>query len=132
MVFFYTQTYMNERVGQSIAFDLRNDLFAKIQRLSFSYHDKNQTGQLMVRATDDVEKVRLFLAQGLLMAVQAVVLLVAAIIILFFTNASLAIVVVPLLPIVMIVFILFGRFVQPLFTEVQIRSHGSTPSCRKI
>lgn len=120
-VFSYTQTYMNERVGQSIAFDLRNDLFAKIQRLSFSYHDKNQTGQLMVRATDDVEKVRLFLAQGLLMAVQAVVLLVAAIIILFFTNASLAMVVVPLLPIVMIVFILFGRFVQPLFTEVQVR-----------
>lgn len=120
-VFSYTQTYMNERVGQSIAFDLRNDLFSKIQRLSFSYHDKNQTGQLMVRATDDVEKVRLFLAQGLLMAVQAVVLLVSAILILFLTNVRLTLVVMPLLPLVMLIFVLFGGMVQPLFTEVQIR-----------
>ncbi len=47
-----------------MANDLRNDLFAKIQRLSFSYHDRNQTGQLMIRATDDVEKVRLIIGQG--------------------------------------------------------------------
>ena len=65
-LFAYAQTYMSERVSQSVAFDFRNDLFAKIQRLSFSYHDQNQTGQLMVRATDDVEKVRMFIGQGLL------------------------------------------------------------------
>jgi len=65
-VFAFLQAYWAERNSQSIAFDLRNDLFAKIQRLSFSYHDRNQTGQLMVRATDDVEKVRLFIGQGLL------------------------------------------------------------------
>jgi len=39
--FAYAQTYMSERVSQSVAFDFRNDLFAKIQRLSFSYHDRN-------------------------------------------------------------------------------------------
>lgn len=120
-LFSYIQTYMNERVGQSIAFDMRNDLFAKIQRLSFSYHDKNQTGQLMVRATDDVEKVRLFLAQGLLMAVQAVVLLVSAIVILFFTNVQLTLVVLPILPIVFILFMVLGKLMQPLFTGVQVR-----------
>ena len=58
-------------LSQSVAFDFRNDLYAKIQRLSFSYHDRNQTGQLMIRATDDVEKVRLFIGQGLLLAVQS-------------------------------------------------------------
>jgi ATP-binding cassette subfamily B protein len=120
-LFSYIQTYMNERVGQSIAFDMRNDLFAKIQRLSFSYHDKNQTGQLMVRATDDVEKVRLFLAQGLLMAVQAVVLLVSAIVILFFTNAKLTLVVLPILPLVFVLMMLLGRQMQPIFTVVQTR-----------
>jgi len=46
-----------------VAFDLRNDCFPG-QKLSFSYHDRNQTGQLMVRATDDVEKVRLSLARA--------------------------------------------------------------------
>ena len=65
-LFAFMQSFSAEKMSQGIAFDLRNDLFAKIQRLSFSYHDRNRTGQLMVRATDDVEKLRLFLGQGLL------------------------------------------------------------------
>ena len=91
-LFAFLQAYWAERNSQSVAFDMRNDLFAKIQRLSFSYHDRNQTGQLMVRATDDVEKVRLFIGQGLLQLVGAVVLLVGTLIILFTTNARLALV----------------------------------------
>jgi len=120
-LFAYAQTYMSERVSQSVAFDFRNDLFAKIQRLSFSYHDKNQTGQLMVRATDDVEKVRLFIGQGLLQATQAVVLLTSTLIILFFTNVKLTLVIMPLLPVVLAIFVVFSMSVRPLFTEVQIR-----------
>ncbi len=54
-LFSFVMNYMAERLSQSIAYDLRNELFAKIQHLSFSYHDRNQTGQLMIRATDDVE-----------------------------------------------------------------------------
>jgi ABC-type multidrug transport system fused ATPase/permease subunit len=61
-IFAFLQTFWAEKNSQAMAFDMRNDLFAKVQRLSFSYHDRNQTGQLMVRATDDVEKVRLFIA----------------------------------------------------------------------
>src|SRR5678815_5101852 len=74
-LFAFLQTFWAEKNSQSVAYDLRNDLYAKIQRLSFSYHDKNQTGQLMIRATDDVEKVRLFIGQGLLQLVGAIVLL---------------------------------------------------------
>ncbi len=47
--FAFGQGYLSERVSQSVAFDFRNELYAKIQRLSFSYHDRNQTGQLMIR-----------------------------------------------------------------------------------
>ena len=82
-VFSFLQGYLAEVAIQSVAFDFRNEIFAKIQRLSFSYHDQNQTGQLMVRATDDVEKVRLFIGQGLVMALQSVVLLVGTLVILF-------------------------------------------------
>jgi ATP-binding cassette subfamily B protein len=74
-LFSFVQAYMAEKVSQGIAFDFRNEIFSKIQRLSFSYHDQNQTGQLMIRATDDVEKVRLFIAQGLVLAAQAFILL---------------------------------------------------------
>ena len=120
-IFAFTQTYLSQTLSQNLAFDLRNDLFAKIQRLSFSYHDRTQTGQLMIRATDDVERLRLFIGQGLLMALQALVLLVGTLAILLLTNVRLTLVVVPILPVAVVLFMLFGRVAQPLFREVQVR-----------
>ncbi|NUQ37009.1 MAG: ABC transporter ATP-binding protein [Caldilineales bacterium] len=125
--FAFAQTYMSERVSQGVAFDFRNDIFAKIQRLSFSYHDRNRTGQLMIRATDDVEKVRVFIGQGLLMALQALVLLTGTLIILMVTNLKLTLVILPVLPLALILFMVFGAVAQPLFAEVQRRlSHLNT------
>ncbi|MCC6457063.1 MAG: ABC transporter ATP-binding protein [Caldilineaceae bacterium] len=120
-VFAFTQAFSAEKMSQGIAFDLRNDLFAKIQRLSFSYHDRNRTGQLMVRATDDVEKLRIFLGQGLLMLLQAVVLLVGALTLLIISNWRLTLVVLPILPIAFALFMTFGAISQPLFRKVQIK-----------
>ncbi|MCA9908358.1 MAG: ABC transporter ATP-binding protein, partial [Anaerolineae bacterium] len=119
--FSFIQSYMAEKTSQGIAFDLRNELFAKIQRLSFSYHDRNQTGQLMIRATDDVEKVRLFLAQGLVLAVGAFLLLIATLIILLTTNWQLTLVVLPILPIALVLFMIFGMVTQPRFGKVQAK-----------
>ncbi|MEM7111224.1 MAG: ABC transporter ATP-binding protein [Chloroflexota bacterium] len=120
-IFSFIQTYMSQVLSQNIAFELRNDLFTKIQRLSFSYHDKNQTGQLMVRATDDVERLRQFIAQGLILAFQAIILMVGTLTILFLTNWRLTLVILPILPIAMIAFGIFGSKIQPLFGEVQRR-----------
>ncbi len=118
-IFSFVQAYMAEKTSQGVAFDLRNQIFARVQRLSFSYYDQNQTGQLMIRATDDVEKVRTFIAQGLILTAQALLLLVGALVILFFTNWQLALVVVPLLPVAMVMFMIFGKVSQPLFGVVQ-------------
>ncbi len=118
-LFAFLQAYWAERNSQSVAFELRNDLFAKIQRLSFSYHDRNQTGQLMIRATDDVEKVRLFLGQGFLQLVGAFILLSGTLIIIFTTNARLALYTLWILPVAMIIFIAFSSIIRPLFTLVQ-------------
>jgi ATP-binding cassette subfamily B protein len=104
-----------------VAYDLRNDLYAKIQNLSFSYHDQNQTGQLMIRATDDVEKVRLFIGQGLLQLVGALILLAGTIIILFSTSVSLAWTAMPILPIALVMFVIFSSAAQPMFRKVQIK-----------
>ncbi len=120
-LFAFSQTYNSARLSQSIAFDMRNELYARIQRLSFSYHDRNQTGQLMIRATDDVEKVRMFIGQGLLMALQSVVMLVGALAILSLTNLSLMLVILPVLPVAVIMFMLFGTLAQPMFLKVQIK-----------
>ena len=118
-LFAFLQAYWAEKNSQSVAYDLRNDLYAKIQNLSFSYHDKNQTGQLMVRATDDVEKVRLFIGQGLLQLVGAVILLTGTVIILFTSNVSLAWTAMPILPVAMVLFGVFASLAQPMFMKVQ-------------
>ncbi len=119
--FAFAQTFLSQAMSQNVAFDFRNELYAKIQRLSFSYHDRNQTGQLMVRATDDVEKVRMFIGQGMVLAAQALIMLSGTLIILFFTNARLTLIIMPILPIALIMFMVFGKITQPLFTEVQRR-----------
>jgi ATP-binding cassette subfamily B multidrug efflux pump len=118
-VFAFLQAYWAERNSQDVAFDIRNDLFAKIQRLSFSYHDRNQTGQLMVRATDDIEKVRLFIGQGLLQLVGAILLVVGTLVMLFTTSAQLAVYTLWILPVALILFFIFARVSQPLFNIVQ-------------
>ena len=118
-VFAFLQAYWAEKNSQSVAYDLRNDLYAKIHNLSFSYHDKNQTGQLMIRATDDVEKVRLFIGQGLLQLVGAVILLTGTVIILFTSNVSLAWTAMPILPVAIVTFMVFASLAQPMFTKVQ-------------
>ncbi len=120
-VFAFSQQFNAERLSQNLAYDFRSELFAKIQRLSFSYHDKNQTGQLMIRATDDVEKLRLFIGQGLVMTLQAFVLLIGALLVLWFSNHTLTLVILPILPIALVVFMIFGSVTQPLFVAVQQR-----------
>jgi ATP-binding cassette subfamily B multidrug efflux pump len=118
-VFAFLQAFWAEKNSQAVAYDLRNDLYSKIQTLSFSYHDKNQTGQLMIRATDDVEKVRLFIGQGLLQLVGAFILLMGTIIILFSTNVALAWTAMPILPIAMVLFMFFASKSRPMFSLVQ-------------
>jgi ATP-binding cassette subfamily B protein len=120
-VFAFLQAFWAEKNSQSVAYDLRNDLYSKIQKLSFSYHDQNQTGQLMIRATDDIEKLRLFIGQGLLQLVGAIILLTGTIIILFSTNVPLAWTAMPILPVALVLFFIFGSAAQPLFRKVQIK-----------
>ena len=120
-LFAFAQAYMSEKLSQDVAFDFRNELFAKIQHLSFSYHDRNQTGQLMIRATDDVEKLRVFIGQGLLIAVQALVLLVGALTLLAITNWNLTLTVIIILPLALVLFMLFGAISQPMFAKVQMK-----------
>ncbi len=120
-VFAFLQAYWAERNSQAVAYDIRNDLYAKIQQLSFSYHDQNQTGQLMIRATDDVEKVRLFIGQGFLQLIGTIILIAGTLIILFTTNAQLALVALPILPIALVLVMVLGTVVGPLSGRVQMR-----------
>ena len=128
-VFAFLQGYMAEWLSQSIAFDFRNELFAKIQRLSFSYHDRNQTGQLMIRATDDVEKVQLCVGQGFA-GVAGDRNPGRTLIILFWTNVDLTLVSLDP-PLAVLMFMVFGAVSQPMFIKLQARLSDLTPSCKR-
>ncbi len=120
-VFTFLQGYLAERVSQWVAFDLRNRLYEKVQTLSFSYHDRAQTGQLMTRATSDVEQLRMFIGQGLILALSAVLLLTGITIILVALNWLLTLVVIPALLLMSVIFAMFGRRIRPLFRAIQER-----------
>ncbi|MGI8587303.1 MAG: ABC transporter ATP-binding protein [Chloroflexia bacterium] len=118
-VFTFLQGYLSEKVSQHAAYDMRNGLFVKLQSLSFSYYDQQQTGQLMTRATNDVELVRQFISQGFLQFISAIVTLVGTAIILLLTSWGLALIALMVVPAMLFVLSLFIRDVIPRFTRVQ-------------
>ena len=118
-LFTFLQGYLAERASKGVAYDLREALFAHIERLSFSYYDRAQTGQLVTRGTNDVEQVRTFVGTGVIQLVASLVLLVGTAVILGVLNWRLTIA--ALLTIAPIVWLLanFVRRVGPLFGQVQ-------------
>ena len=72
--FQFVQSYLSECVAQAVAYDLRNSLYRRLQSLSFAYHDAAETGQILSRATQDVEVVRMFFNFGALRLIYAAAL----------------------------------------------------------
>ena len=120
-IFGFTQSYWSEKVSQSFAFDLRNNLFEKIQTLSFAYHDRTQAGQLMTRLTSDVEQVRAFVASALLQFISALMLLIGSLVALFSMNWQLTLVALVFIPPSMLVLGYFMQVVRPMFSIIQER-----------
>ena len=83
-VFSYYQTYLGEAVSQRVAYSLRNAFYDKLQRLSFAFHDREHTGNLMSKGTVDVENIRWFVSMGLIRSINLVlmVLVTAALLLL--------------------------------------------------
>jgi ATP-binding cassette, subfamily B, multidrug efflux pump len=73
-LFTMLHNYLGEAIGQQIAYQLRLDYFEKLQRLSFSYHDKVHSGDLMTRGMLDIEGVRRFIEHGILRPILLVIL----------------------------------------------------------
>ena len=99
-VFAYLQTYVAEFISQKVAYDLRSTIYDHLQRLSFAYHDTQQTGHLMSRATADVEGVRWFISLGLIRSVHLLVLFGGISGLLFVTNWKLGLISLGVLPLV--------------------------------
>jgi ATP-binding cassette subfamily B protein len=82
----FARTYTSESLSQQVAYDLRNLLYDKLQYLSFAFHDTEHTGNLMSKATADVEAVRRFVNMGLVRSLEVLLRLIAITSILVFLN----------------------------------------------
>ncbi|MDP9472020.1 MAG: ABC transporter ATP-binding protein/permease [Chloroflexota bacterium] len=117
--FTYGRAYLVQRLAEQVGHDLRRDLYAHLQTLPFAFYDRAQTGQLMSRATDDINNIRGALMMGLRALVLAVATLIAVTVILFRLDALLAAVALSTMPLLVWWSIRFGVGVRPFFSRVQ-------------
>ena len=107
------------QVGESVARDLRDALFLKIQKYSYGNLDRQSTGQLMVRLTSDSSAVQRLVQISLRIGTRAPLLMVGSLILMFSTSPSLALTMIPLLVVTSIVIVFFVVKMEPLFRSVQ-------------
>ncbi len=115
----FFQIFWSQSASQGIAFDLRNQLFKKLEYLEFSFHDKHHIGQLLTRATNDVEALRNFFATGLLQIIAALLTFIGSVVILLNTEWRLFLLVSIVLPIIIVIFFYMFRKLNPIFGSIQ-------------
>ena len=124
----YGNRYFTQVISQRVAYDLRNHLYDHLQGLSFAYFDKAQTGQLMSRATVDIEAVRAFISMGLLQILQTAFLTIGISYLLISLDWRLALMTLAFVPLMAYRAVLTSRRLRPVWLKVQrlIASLGTT------
>jgi len=107
------------RQALGVEFDMRSALYSHLLRLSFGFYDRHQTGQLMSRATVDLQTVRFFLGYGLIFFFQNVLTLVGAMAVMFFVNWKLTLVALWIAPLLIGLAYRYSHVSHPLLRDVQ-------------
>ncbi len=118
-MFAFGQTYLSEWIGQKVAYDIRNRIYDRLQRLSYAYHDQQQTGATMSRATQDVEAVRWYIAMGVLRGSYVFLLLIAILILMVVMSWQLALVVWAFIPFIIWRSSVMAFTLRPLWMRIQ-------------
>jgi ATP-binding cassette subfamily B multidrug efflux pump len=106
-------------VSRDIEFDLRNDLFARLEGLSYSYYQRNRTGDIMARATNDLNAVRMLLGPAIMYSANTIVYTAGALAFMISINPKLTLLTFLPLPAVSIVIQTFGRRIHERFERIQ-------------
>ena len=125
-VFSYGQRYLSESLSQRSAYDLREDFFRKLQGMSFGFFDKEQTGNLMSKATQDVEAVRMFVSMGMVRGLSIFVTLGAVLALMAVTNWRLTIVSAAFLPLILWRALAMSKALRPTWMKVQEETGAMT------
>jgi ABC-type multidrug transport system fused ATPase/permease subunit len=118
-VLMYGRRMISGRQALAVEMDLRHSLYAHLVRLSFGFYDRHQTGQLMSRATVDLQGVRFFLGYGLIFFFQNILTVVFVTGVLFFFQWKLALIALAITPVLVALAYRYSHVAHPTLREVQ-------------
>jgi ABC-type multidrug transport system fused ATPase/permease subunit len=117
----YMRRMIAGRMSLAIEYDLRSLIYGHLQRLELSFFDRQQTGQLMSRATVDLQAVRFFLGYGLVFILQSILTILLAGAAMIYINPTLGLIAMAPVPFVVVISQRYGRSARPAVQEVQQR-----------
>ncbi len=118
-IFDFGRTYTTDSLSQFVAYDLRNRFYDKLQHLSFAYHDREHTGDLMSKATADVEAIRRYVNMGLVRSLEVAARLIGLVAILAFINWELTLISLAFVPFVVVRSTLVMGRLRRMWLQVQ-------------
>ena len=118
--FDFARTYTTDSLSQKVTYVLRNQFYNKLQHMSFAYHDREHTGDLMSKATSDVEAIRRYVNIGMVRSIEAGLRAVALLAILVFINWELTLISLAFIPFIVTRSVLVMGRLRAMWTKVQI------------
>ena len=115
----YFHQCMTEKISQDTVFDIREDIYGKVQALDFEFFDKTKTGDIMSRLTGDLEAVRHFTSFVIFSMFTNVMTFITVIIILFSINATFTLALLAVAPVIGVLTYKLATSVKPAFSEVR-------------
>ena len=117
----FGERYVNSYVSQKVVFDIRNELFSTLQKKSFSFYDRTQTGQLMSRTTTDVESIERLYSLMMTSLFGSIIEVIAIAYFLIGMDLSLTLISVIMLPFIFLLNYRYMRITRPIYQEVRNR-----------
>jgi ABC-type multidrug transport system fused ATPase/permease subunit len=117
----YWRRMVAGRMSLDVEYDLRERIYGHLQRLELGFFDHQQTGQLMSRATVDLQAVRFFLGYGLVFILQSILTILLAGVVMIYINPGLGLIALAPVPFVVVISYRYGRRARPAIQEVQQR-----------
>jgi len=118
-IFQFLTRYVVIGISRDIEFDLRNDIFTHLESLSYSYYQRNRTGDIMARATNDLNAVRMLLGPAIMYSANTLVFTAGALVFMLAISPKLTLIAFLPLPVASIVIQYFGRRIHERFERIQ-------------
>jgi ABC-type multidrug transport system fused ATPase/permease subunit len=118
-VFMAARRLISGKQALAVEMDMRQGLYRHLVRLSFGFYDRHQTGQLMSRATVDLQGVRFFLGYGLIFFFQNILTVLSVTVVLFFFQWQLALIALAITPVLVVLAYRYSHVAHPTLRDVQ-------------